>query len=395
MKIKVLPEDFVVREVARLPLVERGPYRVYLLEKKGWNTVDALLRIARAHGVPYRLFSYGGLKDRHAHTFQYVTFKGEKDLSLREKGYSLTSIGFMDRPMGPDLLEGNEFSIVLRALLPGEGEKIQEQIPEVLDSGFPNYFDDQRFGSYDREMGFMAERLLKRQYNGALQIYLTGIYPEEKREAKERKLFFRQNWGNWSLCLSRAKTTMEKKIFSLLSKNPKAYIEALRFIPGDELSLFFSAYQGYLFNQLLRRLLQSLGLDLVSVPGKVGPYLFYRLLKAEEREYLFSLELPLAASRMKFPDALTERLFQTILEERGLKRSSFNLRKIRQAFFKSTPRKAVVIPRDLSFTLLGADEIYSQREKALLSFKLPPGSYATMLIKRLSIALRGEGRGNG
>ncbi|WP_338835379.1 tRNA pseudouridine(13) synthase TruD [Neomoorella thermoacetica] len=62
MKLKVIPEDFVVRELARLPIREKGPYRLYLFEKKGWNTIDLLIRLAKAHRLPYRLFAYGGVK---------------------------------------------------------------------------------------------------------------------------------------------------------------------------------------------------------------------------------------------------------------------------------------------------------------------------------------------
>ncbi|WP_258358675.1 tRNA pseudouridine(13) synthase TruD [Moorella sulfitireducens] len=383
MKLKVIPGDFVVREMARLPVREKGPYRLYLLEKKGWNTIDLLIRLAKAHNLPYRLFAYGGLKDRHAHTFQYVTVKHAADLTTEEENYSLRHMGYMDRPMGPDLLEGNEFAITLRSLDKTEASRITRRVDEVRGFGYPNYYDDQRFGSMDRQMGFMAERLLKKHYNGSLQVYLTGIYPEEKKEARERKLFFREHWGDWTTCLERAKTTMENKIFSLLAEKPKAYIEALQMIPREELSLYFSAYQGFLFNELLRCVLKDLGLELTAVPGTAGPYLFYRRLERKELAYLRSLVLPLAAGRVEFPDDRTERLFAAIMEERGIKGSYFNLRKVRQAFFKSTPRNAVVFPGDFRLQPAEPDDLYPGRQKMVLFFKLPRGSYGTMLVKRL------------
>ncbi|HHV75649.1 MAG TPA: tRNA pseudouridine(13) synthase TruD [Thermoanaerobacterium sp.] len=385
MKLKVTPGDFVVRELARLPLREKGPYRLYLLEKKGWNTIDLLLRIARVHGLPYGLFAYGGLKDRHAHTFQYVTVKYPANLTTGDNNFYFQSIGFMDRPMGPDLLEGNQFAITIRALSPEEVYRIGRRVDEARGFGYPNYYDDQRFGSMDRQMGFMAERLLKKHYNGSLQVYLTGIYPEEKKEARERKLFFREHWGDWATCLTRAKTSMERKIFSLFVEKPKACIEALQMIPREELSLLFSAYQSFLFNELLRRVLQELGVDLVAVPGVAGPYLFYRRLERKELGYLKSLALPLAASRMEFPDDRAERLFAAILEERGFTRGAFNLRKVRQAFFKSTPREAIVFPGDFRLEPAEPDDLYPGRQKIRLFFKLPRGSYGTMLIKRLTM----------
>lgn len=385
MKLKVTPEDFVVKEMARLPLRAKGAYRLYILEKKGWNTIDLLLRLAKAYGLPVRLFAYGGLKDRHAHTFQYVTVRHRSDLSTEGKNFSFRSIGYMERPMGPDLLEGNEFSVTLRSLDPEEIAGIMSAAEEVQRFGYPNYYDDQRFGSMDRQMGFMAERLLKGHYNGSLQIYLTGIYPEEKREAKERKRFFREYWGDWQACLSRAKTTMEQKIFSLLARKPRAYVEALKMIPPEQLSLLFSAYQSFLFNELLRRVLLDLGLSLISLPGVAGPYLFYRRLDGPAFSYLKSLTLPLAASRMEFPDEHTARIFEAILAERGIKRSSFNLRKVRQAFFKSTPRKAIIFPADLHIEPPEPDELYQGKQKVRLFFRLPRGDYGTMLIKRLTL----------
>ncbi|MCG0278834.1 MAG: tRNA pseudouridine(13) synthase TruD [Thermanaeromonas sp.] len=385
MKLKVIPEDFVVKEIAYLPLKPSAPYRVYLLEKKGWNTVDLLLRLARKYNLPYRLFSYGGKKDRHAHTFQYVSIKHPADLTTVDKNFSLKAIGYMDRPMGPDLIKGNAFDITLRALDDEEVSRLVRQVDEVKEFGYPNYFDDQRFGSLDRERGFLAERLLKKHYKGALEIYLTAIYKEEKREAKERKRLFRQHWGDWNTCLSYAKTTMEKRIFALLTQKPKAFLEALRLIPGEELSLFFAAYQSFLWNELLRRILKELKLELTAVPGAAGPYLFYRRLDEGQLLYLKTLELPLAAKRMDFADTLSERLFKGILEERGLKPSHFNLSKIRQAFFKSTPREAIVIPYDLKIEPPEADDLYPGKQKLRLSFTLPRGSYGTMLIKRLTM----------
>lgn len=385
MKLKVTPEDFVVRELARLPIRGKGPYRLYLLEKKGWNTVDLLMRIAREHGVPYRLFAYGGKKDRHAHTFQYITVRYSADLTSEGRNFSLRSIGYLDRPMGPDLLEGNAFTITIRSLEGEEVSRICRRADEVRGFGYPNYFDDQRFGSMDRERGFIAERLLKGHYKGSLEIYLTAIYPEESRQAKDRKRFFREHWGDWATCLFAAKTGMEKKIFTLLTQKPKAYVEALKLIPGEELSLFFAAYQSFLWNELLRKILLDLRLDLAAVPGVAGPYLFYRRLERKELNYLKSLVLPLAASRMTFVDARSEQLFAAILEERGLKRSDFNLRKLRQAFFRSIPREAVVFPDDLCLDPAEPDELYPGKQKIRLSFRLPRGSYGTMLIKRLTM----------
>jgi tRNA pseudouridine13 synthase len=82
------------------------------------------------------------------------------------------------------------------------------------------------------------------------------------------------------------------------------------------------------------------------------------------------------------PDTLTESLYSALLTNHEIKPAWFNIKSIRQAFFKCVERKAVVIPGDLS-TEQAEDEIYSGKKKLVLRFFLPRGSFGTMLIKRL------------
>ena len=157
LKIKSSPDDFQVEEIATLALEKRGSFAVYRLEKRGWNTVDALFEIARQLKVPFENFSYGGKKDRHAVTSQWVTFKGQKISEIAGKAFTLTFCGFSDRPMGPDLIDGNRFQIAVRALTAGQVESAAAEICRVKEFGYPNYFDDQRFGSFDPVQGFIGE----------------------------------------------------------------------------------------------------------------------------------------------------------------------------------------------------------------------------------------------
>ena len=57
LKIKVVPEDFIVEELADLPLTHTGEFAVYRLTKRGWNTVDLLHELARAMALPFPLLS--------------------------------------------------------------------------------------------------------------------------------------------------------------------------------------------------------------------------------------------------------------------------------------------------------------------------------------------------
>lgn len=382
LKIKVKPEDFVVEELAALPFKDNGAFSVFRLTKRGWNTVDLLSRLSWELNIPYKNISYGGKKDRYALTSQYIAIKDRNKIKLKEDNYSLEFIGFMDRPMGPDLINGNKFEVAVRKLNGEEIKNTEREIQKVKKYGYPNYFDDQRFGSFDKDQGFIAEKILKKHYNGALKIYLTGIYSEDKKDEKERKQFLFENWKNWELCLSKAKTDFEKTAFESLLKTAKGFLPLIKHIPGEEMSMFISAYQSFLWNELVKRIILSRAECFLTYKGAVSDYIFYDNIKEKDLEYLKGLYLPTPDSKTKMPDEWSQSIYNKILEENGIKFSVFGNMKTRQAFFKSFRRKAALFPENFSFGILD-DEVYKDRKKLILKFIIPKGSYGTMLIKRL------------
>lgn len=475
LKIKVKPEDFIVEEVADLPFQKDGNFRVYLLKKRGWNTVDILKMLSRKFNIPYSCFSYGGKKDKYALTSQYITIArhggsqttppasyplqgghkggGEKSgfklpnsrfrtrdnellsnsisfheypvpTKVDEESYSLSFVGYMDRPMGPDLITGNRFQIVVRNLTGDDLASALREIDRVKKDGYPNYFDDQRFGSFDARQGFIAEKILKKHYNGALKIYFSSIHPEDSKEEKEHRKFFYENWGNWQACLKGARSKFEKETFKYLEKHPKGFIPILQRISHEKMVLFFSAYQSHLWNEVLRKIIRSVSgdssmlgnskynssplmgearwgwnekadsppikggeiscrmPDLKISKGIVGDYLFYMQLDDKNKAYLSTLVIPMPASNIRMPDDFTKNLYSEVLKENNLKSPMFNIRKLRQAFFKGIERRAIVTPEDLSVNS-AEDEIYQDKKKLILKFFLPRGCYGTMFIKRL------------
>jgi tRNA pseudouridine13 synthase len=285
--------------------------------------------------------------------------------------------------MGPDLLRGNAFRIVVRNL--AETASAERALAEAARSGLPNYFDDQRFRSYDPERGFFAEKILHRHWNGALQVFLTstapGMYGPEK--IRRRELFAR--WKDWPACLELAHGREEKEIFEFLAAHPKDQVRALHKLPQEEISRRYSSFQSHLWNELLRAVVRETVGRPVAVPGIEGDYLYWTVDQAAAAAPLLKLDLPTCAARMTFPDDRTRDLFAGILASRGLKLGDFRTRALQRVYFKSFPRAAAVRPERP--VVLGAadDELHSGRRRLSLSFSLPRGSYATILIKRLSL----------
>ncbi|MGC8795772.1 tRNA pseudouridine(13) synthase TruD [Thermodesulfovibrio sp.] len=383
-KIKVKPEDFIVKEISSIPLKEEGPYNVFILKKIGWNTFDLLKKIARKLKIPLDNISYGGKKDRHGITEQFITIKNlPRKIDLKEDHFELKHVGFSDQPMTPLLIDYNVFKLTVRAISEKMIDLIIPRIEKVKTQGFINYFDDQRFGSYDPDQGFIAEKIVKGHYNGALKIYLTHIYPEDKKLAKERKRKIFENWGNWSICLSLAKTKFEKFTFTYLKEHPKDYILPLQKIPKEEMSMFFAAYQSFIWNETVRRLIKRLlpPENLLYHKGIAGKYIFFDEIDDKNFEYFKNLEIPLASSKTEISDTVVKEIYNEILSERQIRPAQFNLKKIRQSFFKSVLRVVLVIPK-IQYKIED-DEVYQGKKKLILGFILPRGSYATMVIKRI------------
>jgi tRNA pseudouridine13 synthase len=381
--IKARPEDFVVEELADLPLSPKGDHRVYRLQKRGWNTDDLLKLLARTLGVSPAAVAYGGRKDKHGLTTQFITIRDSRDFSRSGENFSLETRGFMDRPMGPDLIRANAFRITIRDL--AETKTIDRRLDEIRAFGIPNYFDDQRFRSFDPERGFFALKVLRRHWNGALQVFLTSIPPGTPARERERRTAVLESWKDWPACLELARGRTEQKIFHYLTDNPRQSARALHQIPGDEVSMQYAAYQSHLWNEVLRRLVKDAIPTPASVPGAEGPYLFWLRLGEKERALFRGWAIPTAAARMDFSDPRVRAAYAEVFGEEGIGPAAFRTKALRNVYFKSFPRPALVVPENLVLLGPGEDEIHPGRKTCGLSFALPRGSYATILVKRLML----------
>ncbi len=380
MRLKAIPEDFVVREATDLRIRKQpGPYRVYMLEKKDWNTADALMRIAKEKRIPYDRIAYGGKKDRHAHTYQYITVEQHPaDLSLTAKGYSLKMMGFSTEPMGPSRILSNHFDLTVRELSDGEVRQLQANLGAVKERGIPNYFDDQRFGNLDPERGYIAEKMLQGRWEDALAIALTAIYPEEKRDAKERKRALRERWGDWAACRELAVTALEQRAFDLLTTRPGSFREALETVHKETTGMWVSTYQSFLWNEVLRRYIALRGWAGASVAGAAGPYVF-----TGPEANLGEMIIPLPGQGMRFPVAETGEIFEELLAERRLRPAVLEREVMKGVGFRASPRPALALPTGLHLEGPLPDERYPGTSKVMLRFSLQRGSYATMLVKSL------------
>ncbi len=380
--IKAIPEDFIVEEIASLPLTESGEFRVYRLTKKNWTTPDLMRFLARTLSISPKALAYGGKKDKHGVTSQHITIRSQRDFSREDQNFSLRAIGFMRKPMSPALIQGNRFRITIRNLK--DLKPVLNNLEEVRQSGFPNFFDDQRFRGIRPQLGFFADRVLRGHYNGALQIFLQSQnITSGNKENRERVARILENWRDWEKCLELARGLTEKRIFRTLLLRPDDFLAALEKIPREEIAMAYAAFGSHLWNELLRRLLKELIADLREVQAESGLFHFWKTLDQPVFDYLKDLKLPTPSAKMQFPDERSRQLYLKILEENNLRFSSFRTRALSRVFFRSFQRKVLLFPERLEIVDQREDELHPGKKALVLSFQLPRGSFATMLVKRI------------
>ncbi len=386
MKLKQLPEDFRVEELTRVREGRDGLFAFYLLEKRGWTTPDALALIRRRWQIEPQRLSYGGLKDRHAHTTQHLTILHGPRRGLRQQQVAVQYLGQTSAPFTSQDILANRFRITLRSLTRAEAEAAQTRLARVAVEGVPNYFDDQRFGSVAGPGGvFIARLLVDGRFEEALRLALTGPYEYDRSAEKALKRVLLAHWGEWEVCKECLGPGHARSLVDYLRVHPSDFRGAVERLRPELRGLYLSAYQSHLWNRMLARWLQRhcraeqlrpLLLRLGEVPAHEG-------LDADCQNELAALSLPLPSARWK-PEPADPHvaLVTEVLAEDGLELSRLKVPGSRDLFFSRGERPALCLPQSVG-AQLETDELNRGRTRLNLRFDLPRGAYATLVVKRI------------
>jgi tRNA pseudouridine13 synthase len=389
MKVKQRPEDFQVEELTDVAPADHGPFAFYRLEKRGWSTPDALAALRRRWRIDLRRLSYGGLKDRHAHTVQYLSiFHGlQRDLTHHE--VRVQYLGQITEPYSSKDIRANRFKLTLRGVEANQVPAAQQAIEEVRRAGVPNYFDDQRFGSVSAG-DFAARAMVLGQYEEALRLALAAPYEHDRGPQKREKEILRQHWGNWQTCKEQLPRSHARSLVDYLRVHPGDYRGALARLRPELRGLYLSAYQSYLWNRMLARWLEqhTQPEQRISARLRLGELPMHRSLDEAGLAELRGLSLPLPSARLKIDDTDPRAaLIREMLAGEGLELRQLQLKGFRAMFFSKGERAALCLPAELHHEVAD-DELHPGRQKLLLAFDLPRGSYATLIVKRVQSAAR-------
>lgn len=151
-KIKVSPQDFIVKEILGYEFSGTGEHLMLNIRKTGENTKYVVNELAKACGVKSRDVSWAGLKDRHAVTEQWLSvhLPGQSDPDLTafvdsHPGIEIIATARHNKKLRPGDLKGNAFE--LRATEVTNLEEVEKRLQSIAIDGVPNYFGEQRFGN--------------------------------------------------------------------------------------------------------------------------------------------------------------------------------------------------------------------------------------------------------
>jgi tRNA pseudouridine13 synthase len=385
MKLKQRPEDFSVKESFRFDEAPEGIWRVYLMDKQKLSTFEAVARVQQRFGLKPGSITYCGLKDKQGRTEQLIAVNGH-DVELQDPDLRLKYLGRSEKPLSAANITSNRFAVTARRVRQSEVQQLTIAAAEVNRLGVINYFDSQRFGSLKHGQGFIAKDLIRGDFEAALHNYLAVPSPLDRTDDAKVKAFWAEHWGDWTARCPFDANRKYIRILKALRDEPTDFVTAFLQIDSDYRALILFTYQSYLWNETARRLLQLVlpREHLFPMPYQAGTLLHHRDAAPEVLRMLKTATVPLLAPNSPVADPRVQEAVVWVLGREKLKLEQLRIELApRLLYFRHEERKLTVIPQKLVVGRPRPDELNRDFTKVNIAFTLPPGSYATLVVKRL------------
>ena len=402
--IKAEPEDFVVEEIPRPPPPsDAGPYVIATLRVRNWETNRLVRELARTLRISRRRIGFAGTKDKRAVSTRLFSFEGISVEVLR--ALNLRDVEVLDaylapRPMEIGDLLGNRFRIVIRGVR-GAPEAVlawanaTSREVRVL-GGFPNFFGVQRFGSVRPVTHVVGRHIVRGAFREAVDAYVANPIAGEDPESYEVRRALAETGDVREALRSYPRAyTFEKAILNHLASHPEDAVGALRQLPFNLLLMFVHGYQSFLFNRIVsERIRRGLPLhepvagDIVlpadrnGLPDRERPIDVtcdnLEKVAARCREGKAWVSAILYGSEPRFAAGEAGQIEHEVVSREALRPEDFVVPDIPRISSKGTRREVLAPVRSLEVALDGRD--------LRLAFELPPGAYATCLVREFTKA---------
>ncbi|MBL8859109.1 MAG: tRNA pseudouridine(13) synthase TruD [Planctomycetes bacterium] len=379
MKLKQEPQDFRVRElIGDSFFKDRGRFQVYRVTKKKLTSLEAAGRLADLAGVAQSEVAMAGLKDRQGVTVQFMTVKGGRPVFLKTPELRIETAGFASREITSSDSEGNAFEITVRKMSDEEREALVKGAAEVKAYGLPNYFGEQRFGNLRHGQGWIARDLALGKHEVALRALIAGKSEHDDARNSRFKRSIEGAWGDWRSCREFAgRFGNYISVFQHLIKHEDDFAGAFRFVKSQLRLIHLYAWQSHVWNRAVAAHVESVTRpeERFMVAAPEGRLIFARgELKSDPKwKGMFRLPGP-GLDDVKHP--AQRDLLALALRQEGLQPHEFRIEGVSGFQLKGEDRPLLVTPRNLRIDT-------PANGQTIVSFELPRGSYATLVMSRL------------
>lgn len=148
-RIKTEIEDFEVEEIPAYQPSGTGEHLYLWIEKRGLGAEYFVRQLARRLGIPVSEIGTAGLKDRQGVTRQMVSVPADAEPRLSQldgDGISLLNVSRHGNKLKPGHLHGNQFRVLVRGVMAEAAERLPPLLERLRRDGLANFYGEQRFG---------------------------------------------------------------------------------------------------------------------------------------------------------------------------------------------------------------------------------------------------------
>ena len=319
--IKNSPEDFKVFEITTIQPGDEGRYSYFKLNKTDYTTIRAIQRIADFIHIKLKDIGYAGNKDKKAITIQTISIKNAKEDALRN---------FVDDNIKLTYLGKGDEPISLGDLKSNRFEIIvnSDIEPKPITQTI-NYFDEQRFSTSNVGIGLAIAK---------------GEY------AKATELI------------------NEPAVKDYLEDHPTDFVGAIKAMPFKILTIYLHALSSMIFNNTTSEYLQC------KYESKTSKYSQGTL--AFPNAPIENMKIPIVGYATVYENKEIKEMTRSILKELGIKERSFIIKALPDLSNEGDERDLTIDIKDMKIENI-------EKGKIKVTFTLPKGCYATMVIRHL------------